>query len=65
MPFKSEKQRRYMWKKHPEVARRWADEERRWQEQGGFNGEEWKPPSFNEILRGKRRPNGKGPRRHH
>lgn len=24
MPFKSEKQRRYMWAKHPEIARRWA-----------------------------------------
>lgn len=24
MPFKSEKQRRYMWAKHPEIAARWA-----------------------------------------
>jgi hypothetical protein len=24
MPFKSEKQRRYLWKKHPRIARRWA-----------------------------------------
>lgn len=24
MPFKSEKQRRFMWAKHPEIARRWA-----------------------------------------
>lgn len=24
MPFKSEKQRRYMWAKHPEIARRWT-----------------------------------------
>ena len=25
MPFKSEKQRRYLWANHPEVARRWAE----------------------------------------
>jgi len=25
MPFKSEKQRRYMWAKHPEIARRWTE----------------------------------------
>ena len=28
MPFKSEKQRRYMWANHPEIAQRWADEEK-------------------------------------
>lgn len=27
MPFKSPKQRRYMWAKHPEIARRWEREE--------------------------------------
>ena len=25
MPFKSEKQRRYLWKKHPKIARDWTD----------------------------------------
>ena len=25
MPFRSEKQRRFLWMKHPEVARRWTD----------------------------------------
>ncbi len=25
MPFKSEAQRRYLWMKEPEVAKRWAD----------------------------------------
>lgn len=25
MPFKSEKQRRYMWANEPEIARRWTD----------------------------------------
>lgn len=25
MPFKSEKQRRFMWAEHPEIARKWAD----------------------------------------
>lgn len=25
MPFKSEQQRRLMWAKHPQIARRWAD----------------------------------------
>lgn len=26
MPFKSEKQRRYMFAKHPEIAERWSKE---------------------------------------
>lgn len=26
MPFKSEKQRRYLWANEPKVARKWADE---------------------------------------
>jgi len=26
MPFKSEKQRRYLWKNHPVLAHRWANE---------------------------------------
>ena len=29
MPFESEKQRRYMWAKHPKIARRWANEEKK------------------------------------
>lgn len=29
MPFKSEKQRKYMFAKHPKIARRWAKEEGR------------------------------------
>lgn len=24
MPFKSEKQRRFLWKNHPEIAERWS-----------------------------------------
>jgi hypothetical protein len=24
MPFKSEKQRRYLWAKHPKIARKWT-----------------------------------------
>lgn len=26
MPYKSEKQRRFMWAKHPEIAQRWEKE---------------------------------------
>lgn len=26
MPFRSTKQRRYMWARHPEIARRWTEE---------------------------------------
>lgn len=26
MPFSSEKQRRFMWAKHPEIAEKWAEE---------------------------------------
>ena len=29
MPFKSEKQRRYLWMHEPEIARRWAEKEKR------------------------------------
>ena len=29
MPFKSEKQRKFMWSQHPEIAQRWADEEKK------------------------------------
>ena len=25
MPFKSESQRRFLWAKHPEIAKKWAD----------------------------------------
>ena len=25
MPFKSEKQRKYLWKNHPEIAQRWEN----------------------------------------
>ena len=25
MPFKSEKQRKYLWKNHPKIARDWTD----------------------------------------
>jgi len=25
MPFRSEAQRRYMWARHPEIARRWTE----------------------------------------
>jgi len=28
MPFKSDKQRRYLWENEPEIARKWADEEK-------------------------------------
>lgn len=26
MPFRSEKQRRFMWAKHPKIAKRWTKE---------------------------------------
>lgn len=29
MPFKSENQRRYLWMKHPKMARKWAGEEKK------------------------------------
>jgi hypothetical protein len=25
MPFRSEKQRRFLWKNHPDIAQRWSD----------------------------------------
>ena len=28
MPFQSEAQRRFMWAKHPSIARRWTQEEK-------------------------------------
>ena len=27
MPFKSDKQRKFMWLKHPDIAKRWTQEE--------------------------------------
>jgi len=29
VPFKSEKQRRFMWANHPKIARRWANEQKK------------------------------------
>ena len=26
MPFKSEKQRRFLWRNHPDIAQKWEDE---------------------------------------
>jgi hypothetical protein len=26
MPFRSEKQRRFLWMRHPEIAKRWTEE---------------------------------------
>ena len=26
MPFRSEKQRRYLWKNHPKIAKEWTEE---------------------------------------
>jgi hypothetical protein len=34
MPFKSEKQRRYLWAKEPRVARKFADEEKKRKKRG-------------------------------
>tara|TARA_B100000214_G_scaffold369577_1_gene342866 strand:- start:176 stop:442 length:267 start_codon:yes stop_codon:yes gene_type:complete len=39
MPFKSEKQRRWMWANEPEMARKWADEEK--SESSGNVEEDW------------------------
>lgn len=36
MPFKSEKQRRYLWKFHPDIARRWTEEMKRNPASTGF-----------------------------
>jgi hypothetical protein len=29
MPFVSQRQRRFLWVRHPEIARKWADEEKK------------------------------------
>ena len=29
MPFQSEKQRRYLWMAHPDIAQRWSNEEKK------------------------------------
>jgi hypothetical protein len=46
MPFKSERQRRMMWAQHPEIAKRWADEQKRKGEPqvvaGEPQGESWR-----------------------
>jgi hypothetical protein len=40
MPFKSEQQRKFMWMKHPDIARKWTDKygsaiQRRLSKKGG------------------------------
>lgn len=35
MPFKSEKQRKYLWANHPEIAKRWAKEASLLKKKGG------------------------------
>ena len=47
MPFKSEKQRRFMWAKHPEIAQRWADEAK------GDKKAKKKRPSMEALKRSK------------
>lgn len=39
MPFKSEKQRRFLYAKHPEIAKRWSEEEK----QGNLGRKKMKP----------------------
>jgi hypothetical protein len=48
MPFKSEKQRRYLWKNHPEIAKRWN------KEYGGSIQKAAKKRLKNETEHGKR-----------
>lgn len=38
MPFRSERQRRYLFRNHPEMAKRWADEEKRKKSKAGRKG---------------------------
>jgi hypothetical protein len=47
MPFKSEKQRRYLWANEPQVARRWTDKYgsevvKRAAKKKGQNPDEWR-----------------------
>jgi len=47
MPFQSEKQKKYMYAKHPEIAKRWSAEEKAEQEEDAKPGykEEKEHPS--------------------
>lgn len=45
MPFKSEKQRRYLWAKHPEIARKWADKYKTPKDLPMYVNDEKKPES--------------------
>lgn len=38
MPFKSEGQRRFMWAKHPEIARRWSKEGKAYMDKNKSDG---------------------------
>jgi len=44
MPFKSDKQRRYMFAREPEIAKRWAEEEKK--------GKKRKPAKMKNIPKG-------------
>lgn len=48
MPFRSEKQRKYLWMKHPEIARRWTEE----------HGSEIKQVAKKRLQKGKRKGHG-------
>ena len=49
MPFKSEKQRRYLWANEPEVARKFAHEEKK------AKPKRKRRDTLDSILRGKRK----------
>lgn len=53
MPFQSEKQRRFLWLKHPDIARRWA-------KKYGSTPEDEKPKEEKKRKRLKKRRNSPG-----
>lgn len=53
MPFKSEKQRRFLWLKNPRIARKWADKEKKAEGRDHTYPEAGKnsPPGVKEAIR--------------
>ena len=52
MPFESEKQRRFMWAKHPEIAKKWAHGEHSSEDKDDKKAKK-KKPSMEALKRSK------------
>ena len=55
MPFKSEKQRRWMWANEPEMAKKWSDEEKSEAHHEDSDLDEKASENFKKLFDGEKR----------